>query len=122
MKISVVTTVLIGVTLAACTSCAPNQSTDQIREDTAKATATLKRDTKAVAEGVKEGLSSDSKKPVDLNNASKDDLESLPGINAQRADRIMAQRPYAGTKQLVTRHVLSESQYAQIQDRVVVNR
>jgi DNA uptake protein ComE-like DNA-binding protein len=105
---------------ATCVACAPNQSPDQLREKTAEATSNLKRDTKAVAEGVREGLS--SKRSVDLNKASKDDLTALPGISAQRADRIIAERPYASTHQLVTRHVLSEGEYAQIQDRVVITR
>ena len=103
--------------LAVCAACAP-QSPDQLREKTAEATANLKRNTKAVAEGVKEGLS--SKKSVDLNKASKEDIASLQGISAQKADRIISERPYATTRQLVTRHVLSEDEYAQIQDRVVV--
>ncbi len=107
------------LTLAAAVACAPNQSPDQLREKTAEATSTIKRDTKAVAEGVKEGLS--SKRSLDLNKASKDDLASLPGITAQKADRIIAERPYANTHQLVTRHVVSEDEYAQIQDRVIVS-
>jgi DNA uptake protein ComE-like DNA-binding protein len=101
---------------AACT----NQSPDQIRQKTAEETATIKRDTKAVAQGVKEGLS--NKRTVDLNKASKDDLASLPGITPHQADRIIAERPYASPHQLVTRHVLSEDEYSQIQDRVIVNR
>jgi DNA uptake protein ComE-like DNA-binding protein len=98
----------------------PNQSPDQLRQKTAEETAAIKRDTKAVAEGVKEGLS--SKKSVDLNKASKDDLASLPGISEQKAQRIVAERPYANTHQLVTRHVLSENEYGQIQDRVTVTQ
>ena len=110
---------LLSSILATCAGCAP-QSPDQLREKTAEATANLKRNTKAVAEGVKEGLS--SKKSVDLNKASKEDISSLPGISAQKADRIIAERPYATTHQLVTRHVLSEEEYTQIQDRVVITR
>jgi DNA uptake protein ComE-like DNA-binding protein len=110
---------LLSLTLAGALACAPNQSPDQLREKTAEATSTIKRDTKAVAEGVKEGLS--SKRSLDLNKASKDDLASLPGITAQKADRIIAERPYASTHQLVTRHVVSEDEYAQIQDRVIVS-
>lgn len=101
-------------------ACSPNQSPDQIRQKTAEETAALKRDTKAVAEGVKDGLA--SKKAVDLNKASKDDLESLPGITGAKADRIIAERPYASAHQLVTRRVLSEDEYSQIHDRVVVTR
>jgi len=109
---------IVGAILAVCGGCAPNQSPDQVREKTAEATSTLKRDTKAVAEGIKEGLA--EKKAVDLNKSSKDDLSALPGITAQRADRIIAERPYATTRQLVSRHVLSEDEYTRIQDRVVV--
>jgi DNA uptake protein ComE-like DNA-binding protein len=106
---------MLSVSLA-CT----NQSPDQIRQKTAEETAAIKRDTKAVAQGVKEGLS--SKRSVDLNKATKDDLSSLPGIDSHRADRIIAERPYANPHQLVTRHVLSQDEYSQIQDRVIVNR
>jgi DNA uptake protein ComE-like DNA-binding protein len=102
--------------LAACT----NSSPDQIRQKTAEETATVKRDTKAVAEGLKDGLS--SKRSIDLDKASKQDLTSLPGITSQKADRIIAERPYANTHQLVSRHVLSDDDYAQVQERVVVNR
>ena len=72
---------LLGSILAICAACAP-QSPDQLREKTAEATSTLKRDTKAVAEGVKEGLS--SKHSVNLNKASKDDLADLPGVSSNR--------------------------------------
>jgi DNA uptake protein ComE-like DNA-binding protein len=102
--------------VAACTTSNP----DQIRQKTAEETAAVKRDTKAVAEGLKDGLS--SKHSVDINKASKQDLTSLPGVTAQKADRIIAERPYANTHQLVTRHVLSDNEYAQVQDRVVVNQ
>ena len=101
-------------------ACSPNQSPEQIRQKTAEDTAALKRDTKAVAEGVKDGLA--SKKSVDLNKVSKDDLESLPGIDDAKADRIIASRPYSSAHQLVTRHVLSEAEYSQVQDRIVVTQ
>jgi DNA uptake protein ComE-like DNA-binding protein len=108
----------VGSILALCLACSPDQSPDQLREKTAQATETMKRDTKAIAQGVKEGLS--NKKTVDLNKASKEDLSGLPGITNQKADRIIAERPYASTHQLVTRHLLSEDEYAQVQDSVVV--
>lgn len=104
------------VPLIACS----NQNPDQIRQKTAEETATIKRDTKAVAQGIKDGLS--NKRSVDLNRASKPDLESLPGITTQKADRIIAERPYANAHQLVTRRILTEDEYAQIQDRIVVNK
>ena len=108
---------LAAAALLACTGC-PNQSPDQLREKTAQQTAALKRDTKAVAQGVKEGLS--GKRSLDLNKASKEDLAALPGMDERKADRVMAERPYANTHQLVTRHILSQTEYEQLQDRVFV--
>ena len=120
MRARIVSLLLAGSALAFFAGCSPNQSPDEIRRKTAEDTAALKRDSKAVAEGVKDGLS--GKHSVDLNRASREDLSSLPGIGPEKADRMIAERPYANAHQLVTRHVLSEEQYAQIQDRVVVTR
>src|SRR6476660_9634080 len=106
---------LVGI-FVACTNASP----DQIRQKTAEETAAVKRDTKAIAQGLKEGLS--NKRSIDLNKASRQDLQSLPGVNAHQAERIIAERPYANTHQLVTRRILSEDAYSQIQDRVVVNQ
>jgi len=88
--------VTLSVTLGVCAACAPNQSSDQLKQKTAETAATLKRDTKAIAEGVKEGLS--RKESVNLNKASKADLQGLPGVTPQKADRIIAERPYANTR------------------------
>ena len=110
---------LISCSLAVCLGCT-NQNPDQIRQKTAEETAAIKRDTKAVAQGIKDGLS--KKRSIDLNKASSQDLQSLPGISAHQAERIIAERPYANTHQLVTRRILSEDQYSQIQDQVAVNQ
>jgi len=112
--------VLAGCVLAVCLACSPNATPDQIREKTAEGTAALKRDSKAVAQGIKDGLS--GKKAVDLNRASKAELSDLPGITDQQADRIIAERPYATIHQLVSRRVLSEEEYSKIENRVVVNK
>src|SRR5438270_13824976 len=119
MHIRLPLTAWIALAAASSLACAPNQSPDQIREKTAEATSRLKRDTKAVAEGVKAGLT--SKRSIDSNKGSKSDLASLPGISSELADRIIAERPYASTRQLVTRHVLSEHESALVSNRVTVN-
>jgi DNA uptake protein ComE-like DNA-binding protein len=114
--ISGLTTVVVSIFLA----CSPNATPDQIRQKTAEGTAALKRDSKAVAEGIKDGLS--TKRAVDLNKASKAELSDLPGITDKQADHIIAERPYANTHQLVSRRVLTEDEYSRIQDRLVVSR
>jgi len=47
---------------------------------------------------------------------------SLPGISEREADRLIAERPYRSTRELVTRHVLSEDEYDKIKERIVANQ
>jgi DNA uptake protein ComE-like DNA-binding protein len=103
--------------LAACTD--NKDSPDQIRQRTADATETMRRDAKAVAEGVKEGMSRD--KTININKASREDLTSLQGITEHEADRIIAARPFNNAHDLVTRRVLSEAEYARIRDRIIAD-
>ena len=111
---------LLTLALSGLVGCTGRETPDQIRERTARETAAIKRDSKAVAQGIKQGLS--NKRAVDLNKASRAELSDLPGISDKQADHIIAERPYASPHQLVSRHVVSEDEYAKIQDRLVVSR
>lgn len=106
--------------LAGCYGCGTRQDPEQLKERTAQATAQLKSDAKAVAQGVREGWSRD--KPLDINRATREQLASLPGISTAEADRITANRPYGNTGELVTKRVLTQRDFDQIKDRVVVKR
>jgi competence protein ComEA len=106
--------------LTGCFSCSVKQNPQQLKEKTAQTTAALKSDAKAVAAGVREGWSRD--KPLDLNHASKAQLESLPGVNAAIADRIIAGRPYAKPDDLLSRGVISRRQYAKISELVTAKK
>lgn len=109
---------IIACLIAPLAACAPQkqQSPSDLREQTADATARLKSDAKAVAEGVKEGW--DRNRPLDINSASKDQLLHLPGISNERADRIIAGRPWRDVHELVNKRVLSQQEYERIEDQV----
>lgn len=68
-----------------------------------------------------------SKKPateqpkVDLNNASKAELMTLPSVGAAEADRIIAHRPYKSKTDVVTKAGLPEGVYVAIKRRAVIN-
>jgi DNA uptake protein ComE-like DNA-binding protein len=98
----------------ACTSQKP--SPDEVREKAAQATSDIKRDAQALAQGVREGWNRDQ--PLDVNKATKDQLLTLPGIKAERADRIIAGRPYSSSSDLVSRRVISQQEYDTIKDKV----
>jgi competence protein ComEA len=106
----------LALALTGCTTTPQKQTPDDLRERTAEATAQIKQNAKAVAEGVREGWSRD--KPLDLNKATKDQLTALPGITSERADRILAGQPYDSPDQLVSRKILSEKEYDRIKDSV----
>jgi helix-hairpin-helix protein len=111
---------LCGLVVLGCSKQEAKDNTDKIREETAKATAEAKKNTKAVVEGVKEGWNRDKTEPVNLNAASKSQLMILPGITDQKADLIIDRRPYAEKRDLVTKKVLSEAEYGKVAERVVV--
>ena len=80
----------------------------------------MKNDAKAVAQGVRDGLTRD--KTIDLNSATKDQLMTLPGLTAAQADRIIDNRPYDDPNDLLTKKVLPRTEYDKIADRVVVKK
>jgi len=107
--------------LAGCTQ--TNPSPETIRHDTAKATSEAVTDMKAAAKGVADGLKQqrDSKGAVEINKASTDDLQTLPGIDAVRARKIIDGRPYDDPSDLVKKRIVSKSEYDRISDRVVAH-
>ncbi len=112
--------IALAFLFAGVTACTTKDNPDEIRRQTAQATEAMRRDTKAVVEGVKEGMRSD--KAIDINTASREDLLNLPGMTAHEADRIIAERPFKNAHELVARHVIPESEYDKISDRVIAGR
>src|ERR1700687_250939 len=112
-----VPTILLLAALAGCTQ--PQNSQD-LKEKTAQATAEVKRDAKAVAEGIREGWSRN--KPLDWNTATKEQLLSLPGVTSLEADRVIAGRPYNEPSEVVTRRIITKTEYDKIADRVTAKK
>lgn len=102
------------------------KATEQIKEGSKVAAVELKKDAKqaavqgkAIAEGVKQGLSTPDK-PVNINTASKTKLQVLPGIDEETAGRIIKGRPYHTTDEVGTRGAVSPDQFSAIKDKIVV--
>lgn len=105
-----------GLSLSGCNTSDHKPTADEVREKTAETTAEIKRNAKSVAEGVKEGWSRD-KERVDLNSASRDQLVGT-GLTRTQSDRVIEHRPYASTRELLTKHVLSDDEYREIAPHV----
>lgn len=113
MKIAFASAALL-VILTGCTT--QQRSPDAIRQETAHATSQATRDAKAVVQGVYDGLKEGG--TVNINKAPEDKLETLPGIDAMRARRIVDHRPYDTSYDLVKKHVLTKAEYDKIAGKV----
>lgn len=61
-------------------------------------------------------------KLVDINTASAEELDALPGIGKTRSAAIIKGRPYANKTQLVSKGILPQSVYDKIADRIVAKQ
>jgi DNA uptake protein ComE-like DNA-binding protein len=59
---------------------------------------------------------------VDVNTASKKDLEALKGVGPATADKIIAGRPYNTKRDLLTKKIVSQKEYDAIKDKIVAHK
>lgn len=74
------------------------------------------------AGSAKQTASAASSKLIDINSATKDQLDSLPGIGEKYAEKIIAGRPYARKDQLVSKKIIPQSTYDKIKDMIIAKQ
>lgn len=105
------------------------EATEKAKVEAQKAAAQAKvaaanatREANDVARGVCAGLhNKNGGRVVDVNSASRADLETLPGVNATTARRIADHRPYDSPRDLVRKRVISQSEYDRIARDIVAH-
>lgn len=96
------------------------QESKQAAQDLEVAARQAEHDAKVAAQGVKEGWTRDHKGKLNLNSATEAELRGLPGLGEKQVQRVVNGRPYKEKAELMTRGILSEQEYHDIQDQVTV--
>lgn len=102
-KTSILSVLLLALSFALAQTTALSQSTSASSSSSSKAAAS-------------------SSEKLDINSATKEQLQALPGIGDAYSQKIVDNRPYRTKRDLVTKKVIPQSTYDKIKDQIIAHQ
>jgi len=90
--------------------------------DTTTTTTTTKKTTVHHSKSAAASSSTNAGEKLDINTATKEQLEALPGIGPKYSQKIIDGRPYRAKSDLVSKNIIPRSVYEKIRGDVVAHR